>query len=170
MGEKGFKAFRVYTPERFVTGKTARDYTAFELFRFREEFARIAEKYEQGTRVYRMAAGVFLFGNALCFAAVAGGSTTPLPLLFLVPGLLMIPVAVLRARGVKLCCPACTRNLVANDFGEFCPGCGGGIKFSRLLGMPECLECGLKPRYRKGRRFKIRACTYCGVKLHEEGV
>jgi hypothetical protein len=69
-------------------------------------------------------------------------------------------------------CPACRISL-ENGFGAYCPECGaralgpGRWRF----GTPRCSACERDMASRKGgRRYRIRACTHCGVWLDDKGL
>jgi len=111
-----------------------------------------------------------------------------LALLFLVPGgykglivvLLLIVLAVfafvLRMQPT-LKCPGCKRQL-EGSLGNYCPECGGRslTQISRLEA--HCAACNRKLKFLRShgwgsilaRRFKIRACTHCGVTLSRSGI
>jgi len=65
-------------------------------------------------------------------------------------------------------CPAC-ENHVDNQFGHFCPECGGELSLRRILGGAKCFSCG-KVLGTGKRSYTIKRCTHCGVLLDELGV
>ena len=69
-----------------------------------------------------------------------------------------------------LLCPGCG-NEMEHPLGGYCPECGGGpLRPAGPFGATACLTCGRALRYRKGRKFKVRACTDCGLVLDEKGL
>jgi hypothetical protein len=160
-------SFKLYRPKPFVPANTAKDYSDFEKFRLKQEFHSIAEKYRQKVEVAKRGTAVFFLCGILFVASGEGGASYAF--VFWVAGILAWLVTFILSRKAKLYCPACEQNL-ENGLGTFCPGCGGEMKYSRIMNQPECQACGLRPRFGKGRRFTIKSCTYCGIKLHEEGI
>ena len=69
-----------------------------------------------------------------------------------------------------LLCPAC-HNKVDAGFGLFCPECGArALQPGSWFRAPHCSVCGREMHRGKGRHFSVRACTYCGVWLDDEGL
>ena len=70
----------------------------------------------------------------------------------------------------SLKCVACGRKIDAID--TFCPECGKpDLPTVRWYQVRRCNSCGKQLAVtRAGRRWTIRFCTYCGVRLHETGV
>jgi predicted amidophosphoribosyltransferase len=68
-----------------------------------------------------------------------------------------------------LLCPSCKNNLEGG--GPFCPECGAyGLKPAGHA-MEHCSACNRDIDYHgKGRRYIIRACTHCGLRLDGKGV
>ena len=68
-------------------------------------------------------------------------------------------------------CPACHRALDVRKLGDFCPECGApNLQPGVVLSPPQCAACGKQLRRPKGRLFKIRACTHCGLLLDDKGL
>jgi hypothetical protein len=68
-------------------------------------------------------------------------------------------------------CPACQR-LPTDCTGAFCPECGAqALEPGMLLIPPRCFACKKKMSgSSERRRYKIHACTHCGLWLSDEGV
>lgn len=167
--------FQADNTNSFTPEKSVGHYSTQELIRFREEFKPLAEGYSRRLRAvlkvvallllslipfsfsiaYNFSYGYWLFGTAIliCFVSMAY-------LLFT----------------SKITCTACRRDLDAG-LGAYCPECGGELGHGRKSDVEaECITCGARlrfirqPRGGRVRAFKIRSCSYCGVRLHEEGV
>ena len=116
---------------------------------------------------------VFAIGFALIFLVPKG-------YIGLIIGFLLIVFAVfvfLMRMQPRLKCPGCNREL-EQSLSNYCPECGGHPlrQISRLEA--HCAACNRKlkliPTRGRGsisaRRFKIRACTHCGVTLSRSGI
>ena len=67
-------------------------------------------------------------------------------------------------------CPACHGDLDP-DFGRFCPECGSVLIWEDLPGgWRVCRSCRHPLRHGKGRNYRIRNCTHCGLRLDEKGL
>lgn len=149
----------VASPERVVT-----DYALEDIAEFREQFRPVVDRYRRRWRV----AG---FGLAAFFLCIISAQALPnhLFLYFWAAGICLwffVVFAVPRTPD----CPACHTRLGA-DFGAFCPECGSrSLQAGSWFRSPQCSSCGKSMRRRKGRNYKIRACTHCGVMLDERGL
>jgi len=66
-------------------------------------------------------------------------------------------------------CPACHHQLDSR-FGAFCPECGSqSLRPGGWLGYPRCDSCGKTMHCGRGRQYKIRACSFCGLWLDQKG-
>lgn len=121
----------------------------------------------------------YIFFKRMCVSMVIGGT---LGFAVLIPisgylGLLCLCAAMVA--GLAGCfellvvphCTACRKSVVSR-FGPFCPQCGDTLEPN-----PEdrdfvdvCLTCDRSLYSEKGRRYTIRNCTHCGVRLHEKGI
>ena len=157
-------------PEKIVS-----HYSAQELVRFQEEFKPLADDYNARlwtvlkiiillllclvafcvSIAYSFSYGYWLFGAAilLCFVSMAYFLLT-----------------------AKIRCTACQTDLDAG-LGAYCPECGGELRYeTNSKEKAQCVACGARPRFARQARggrvrdFKIRSCSYCGVRLHESGV
>lgn len=146
-------------PSRIVT-----EYTPDELSRFREEYRPLVARYRRQGRIL----GFALVSACLCMFL---GMTLPWPftMYFWATGICSIAFC-LFARGGVPNCPGC-RKSPDLGLGEFCPNCGSrALERSHgwFSGGPKCRACGLG----KGgsRRYRIRACTHCGLGLDDRGL
>lgn len=168
-------SFRVNSSDPLTPEKMAAHYSAQELARFREEFKPLAETYNAKlwtvikvvallliclipfcvSIAYSFSYGYWFFGAgiALCFASIIYSLLT-----------------------AKIRCTACQADL-DTGLGAYCPECGGELMHKTKGRVEaECAACGASLRFirqpRGGcvRDFKIRSCSYCGVRLHESGV
>jgi hypothetical protein len=151
--------------------KITSDYSTEERTHFREVFAPKAERFRQySRRALATALGaVIVWFFAIMFLPRVG--------LFWVCGVLMIVFLGMFVYGLytrpPLECPACRNLLDSWNLGCYCPECGSDqLKKGGLLQPPSCGACS-KTMYRRkggGYKYKIRACTYCGVFLDDRGV
>jgi hypothetical protein len=149
--------------------KTVSDYSMNELIRFREVFARNAARYRSYGRRLLVALAVGIV------VAVVSINFLPKALLGWIFGALIVSFFGLLFHGLSnrplLECPACHNELDSKVLGPYCPECGSDqFVPAGLLRPPNCRACGRIMFEGKGRSWKIRACTYCGVILDEEGV
>lgn len=160
------KSFHLYlrdpvtSPERFVT-----DYTPEEAAAFREQFRPLAQVYRQRSRKA-------LYGMVPFFVCLILAITVQkqLAFYFFVAGMCSLFFMVFASPRTPDC-PACHIKL-DREFGAFCPECG-----SRSLQpanwfrwSPRCESCRKTMARGKGRYYKIRACTHCGIMLDEKGL
>lgn len=144
-------------------------YSLEDQSKYREAFAPLAQQYRS---FYRRVLLVLPVGAAISFvawniipASFVEWAIAPVFISAAIVMLLKITIS------PSLECPACHRNLDVRKLGDFCPECGAAnLKPGDLLSSPQCDACGKKLRRRKGRLFKIRACTHCGLFLDDEGV
>jgi hypothetical protein len=71
----------------------------------------------------------------------------------------------------RLKCPACHNRLVSRRWENYCPECDSDrLEAGNWYRAWRCNDCGKRLISGKGgRRYKIRACTHCGVLLDEKG-
>jgi hypothetical protein len=77
----------------------------------------------------------------------------------------------------ELECPACHGNILSRQLGAFCPECGAAnLRPGSRFACPHCDACG-KTLQRgktlargKTRRYRIHACTHCGLMLDGKGL
>jgi hypothetical protein len=148
-------------PARVVT-----NYEAAELMKFRETFASAGEAYARSG--LRMLA---CFGLAVAFFFAMFYSPDGLKEWFLLPFGVCFVGVLLSLKGLRRACPACRNVLDEGPFGQYCPQCGSPkLEQPDLFRPPRCGACGqTMRRRRRGRHYKIRACTHCGVMLDEAG-
>jgi len=67
-------------------------------------------------------------------------------------------------------CPGCDHRLNGR-LGTYCPNCAAAALAPNLLHVPYCSACRTHiSGGRGGRRYKIRACTNCGLMLDSRGL
>jgi hypothetical protein len=161
------KSFHFYLREPIATPKRyASDMPLEERAQLRETFAPSARRFRFSIRIaYCLiaAAGVCMLLGVLLpnsmFNWIMGG--TFLCWVLVVSMMLLSP---------RLVCPACSNKLELG-FGPFCPECGeNGLEFPGWPCAPHCSACGRDMRRRKTRFYRIRACSYCGLWLDDEGL
>lgn len=158
------KSFHLYlrkpatTPVRVVT-----DYAPEDVAVFRERFRLMAEHYHRRSRRA-------MFGIGAFFLCLILGMTLPKHLfLYFWAGGICSWLFVVFAAPSTPDCPACHSQLDAS-LGAFCPECGSrSLQPGGWFRSPRCDCCRKSLRRGKGRHFKIRACTHCGVMLDEKG-
>ena len=164
-----------------VTKKVS-DYTEKELKQFYEQFVPLAQRHRHLNLRLKIIMALS-FGLIIIFGIVLWGIVLnnfenipewlPAIMLFLV---LLLPlivyilfVAIPLSRLDK--CPSCNNHLSLTKLGDYCPECGKSQfdKSNWVLG-PKCKDCGKWLKYdKRGRHYKIRFCTHCGVFLDENG-
>ncbi len=156
------------------------NYSAEEVLAFQHAFHPIAERY----RRHRMIASLAL---ACCFCLLIGTSlANGFSLLLLdrplfshrdhsylsAGGVICLVIAGMALFSKPpLRCPACQAFMDAG-ISRCCPDCGAHPLDTDLLNRPHCPHCGWTRRLGKGgsRRYRIRACTGCGLLLDPRGL
>ncbi len=161
------KSFRLYTSEPIaVPQRLAPDMPPDERARLREAFRPSARRYR---RVGRIELGIF--SAAIGFVLL--GMMLPKPLSgWMLAGFMTCWCAILATflLSPSLACPACA-NKLEQGFGPFCPECGAGaLGPAGFFRAPHCAACGRDMRRGKGRHYRIRACTHCGLWLDDKGL
>lgn len=165
------------TPDRpgsFTPQKTVRDYSTQERLRFQEQFKTVAQSYTARLRAVLKLVALTLLLLVPFAVSIAYGVDYGFWLFGAGIVACLIGMAILLLKATILC-PACQGNL-DTGLGAFCPECGGELRYGRNSREPECLACGVRLRFAaqarggRARAFKVRSCTYCGIKLDESGV
>ncbi len=151
---RSFRLFKYSPPE-----KLAVDYTEVEKEQFREQFRPIAKRDRVYSWIYLVV--LFCFFALLFYSAIKGSWVTRL---FMGLGVIFIFLYVF----LRPLCPACKRG-VDEMVRTFCPECRGKVSPGGFFKAPQCLSCGLDLWRGKGRSYKIRCCTHCGVFLDGKG-
>jgi hypothetical protein len=150
-----------------VPPTVATDYSPEQAADFRERFKPLAVNYRKRLRIVgwsmagvipACAALAYLLPASMTGFVVLGGVAT-----FLLLGVVLWPSLPP--------CPACRRPL-DDTIGTYCPICGSpSLRPGGWFTPPKCATCGKSMWTNRGsRRYKIRACTHCGVKLDEKGL
>jgi hypothetical protein len=170
------KSFRLYTgpslwgPKLIPVVKYAPDYTEKERAHFCEVFRPRAERYRLYSR-FSLFIGLVIFVTWIIlihFLPQAGFGWACAPVFAGIIGLALYD----QYKRPRLECPACRNQVDSKRFGTYCPECGSEqLKSGSWLSSPACGACGKSMwRRRNGRRYKIRACTHCGVFLDGKGI
>ena len=133
----------------------------------REAFRPIAGTYRSHQRVFHWAGLGFVIGIVVVCSLGTLHSDTTIAFSFSMICLL-VGVGSL-VTGPPLICPGCHNGLESRPE-HYCPECGGSpVQPATWCQPAECTVCGKVVRYYKGgRRFKLRACTHCGVVVDEK--
>ena len=161
------RSFRLYLRQAIVKpAREVADYSGEERDRLRDAFRSVASDYRRHTRVSYVAAG----GFAGCLIAALILPKVLFPW-FLIPAFTFWLVALgSMASAPCLICPGCS-NEIDCSFGRYCPECGSPeLQTVGWLRSPRCTACGKSMRRGKGRHYRIRACTHCGLMLDDSGL
>jgi hypothetical protein len=161
------KSFRLYFPPPIVAPvREVKDYSAEERAKLRDDFSSIAKAYRRLKRIV-VYAGCGFAGFVLL------GWVLPKSLLSWCIGFAIIPwlVAMFAMTSrPRLSCPGCSNDMEWG-FSRYCPECGGEhvqVRTSSRAGF--CSDCAKFMRRGRGRNYKIRACTHCGLMLDQKGL
>ncbi len=161
------KSFHVYwkAPEN-KPSRHQHEYSAEELNRFKELFAPTAAKFRKHTHIQVV---LILLAMASVVILVVRQDMAdewilaPLAVIFtvIIGGSIVFP---------EPTCPGCNNSL-SDIPREYCPECGSRTlrRKYRFFFPIQCLSCGKTLTGGKGRRYKIRACTHCGIHLDDKG-
>ncbi|HEY1170710.1 MAG TPA: hypothetical protein VGH19_05010 [Verrucomicrobiae bacterium] len=155
-------------------------YTPQETIRFQEMFLPQTELYR---RRQRQAAIAFLGGGGPFLAALLLNSIThllldraPVPQSWFTPLGILCVISIIIGIGLlwatpALKCPACNCSLDERIL-THCPECGSDKLHRNIFGNLCCQSCSkdLEHRRNEGRRYRIHACTGCGVMLDYHGL
>jgi len=168
------QSFRLYSkPAPTAPLREVADYSVEERDRLRDAFRSTADGYR---RFHRRAAAWIIGGIAgVVWLAVLLGILLPkssLPssvvICFVILG--SIAALALAKREPRLVCPGCTHGM-EDGLGRYCPECGAPqLQPGGWFRSPCCAACKRSLHRNKGRRYKIRACTHCGLTLDEAGL
>jgi len=144
-------------------------YSPEDVRRLQAEFAPVAARYRRHTVIA-------LCGILVLIACIATDRFLSRPILKeeFGTGLILfgiIAAAVLLAP--DLTCPGCSNDM-DDEPADYCPECGAcSVQPRTTFGSASCRTCGKTlyhgPGY-KNRRYKIRFCTYCGLKVDDKGL
>lgn len=154
---KKFWLFKTPTPEKFVAR-----YSESEKAEIKRVFEKITKNYKSRSIILL----VITFGSLVFAMLCLLRPASPLWLIWLAWSILLIGV-ILQYFWHGLYCPGC-RIVMDQGFGSFCPECGGKLLFEFLKGT-KCCDCGNKLRRGRGRSYKIKYCSFCGVQVDEKG-
>lgn len=151
--------------------REASDYSAKDRSRLRETFSFIATDYRRHTRIAMCAVvGGIALSIPIGMVIVMGLSNSLIPwfaIPFVVCWLIVLGAMVSAPR---LVCPGCS-NEIEGSFGRYCPECGSQqLRPGGVFRSPRCTGCGKSMRRGRGRHYKIRACTHCGLMLDDRGL
>ena len=150
-----------------TSSRQASDYSSDEIVQFRRDFRPVAVVYRRHRRAgdvcFLLAMGFLLAGGFFSF--VFHQNFMPG---FAIPFLLCLGVWFwILMTTPKLVCPGCSKDM-EHSKGEYCPECGSkSLEAPGLFRVAHCKACG---KSMHGRRYKIRACTHCGLMLDDQGL
>jgi hypothetical protein len=144
-------------------------FTPEQVAQFRSTFKPQADRYRLYSSLF-IPSCLLLFGGGVLFQFCHGWAKI-IPILTLAAGALLL-LAVMFVPMPK--CPGCGRRF-SSSITTHCPECGRASVTQRPGGLfrppqHKCEGCGKELWAGKGRTFKIRACTQCGVILDDEGL
>jgi hypothetical protein len=156
------------------------NYTAEEVMVYQDAFRPVAGRYRRNQRIGAVAIACsfcLLIGSSLVNGFYLLLFDRPLfapraPWYVGAGGLLCLVIwGVAMISKPPLRCPA-SQGLVGAGISRFCPDCGAHPLDTDLLRRPHCPSCGWTMRLSKhgGRRYRIRACTGCGLLLDPRGL
>ena len=132
-----------------------------------KKFQQLAFKFRMGR--FQLIAGMFLW----LFVGFPLLGRLPLPQVVVVILWLAGGVVVLSKLNPRWPdCPGCGENL-ADLFGPYCPECAGALSPGSTKTEANCATCGKTLRNsggKRGRNFRICACSHCGVLLDKSGL
>jgi hypothetical protein len=108
--------------------------------------------------------------SCLVVAAYDGKFDSPLLRRLSVSGLVIFLIILTVSHRMPNC-PGC-HNTIDARFDRFCPECGNASLRPGKWQLPHCSTCGKDMKIVRGgkRLYKIRACTFCGLMLDEQGL
>ena len=162
------RSFRLHNPRAIVPGKLVSEYSDVEREAFEEAFKRQAEGYRASSKKAKKCVNVcfLLWGTAVLVGALVHSSRSFI-CFGIAGGLAWLYGVFNYPRWLN--CPACSQNLL-EGFGQFCPECNGRLGRVSFFDSATCSCCTKKLTLKSGPNFKIRYCTYCGLKLVDEGL
>jgi hypothetical protein len=159
-------ALRLFKSAINVPAREVADYSEDECLCFRDAFSSIAAKYRFHARISYVGVG----GGFVTFFLTTLLPKTAIPwpfISFIICWLVALGGAL---TAPPLICPGCC-NDIEHSFGKYCPECGSAsLEPSTFFHRSRCLTCRKSMGGGKGRHYKIRACTHCGLMLDQRGL
>jgi hypothetical protein len=162
-------------PKEIAVKRFASDYSAEELAKIKDSFKPVAEINRRHQKISDAIVLTMVFALLVSIAIAKyfptfsiSSSSAGLVYIGLIVGLFFLLLAY---RTPSFKCPACQNELYYAK--TFCPECGGQlVAVSRSIRDEfHCEKCSKHILSRKGKRyFKFKFCTYCAVKLDDQGV
>jgi hypothetical protein len=160
-----YRSFRLFRDSYAPPEKISADYSESEKEIFCDQFKPIARRYRFCSRTFIiifLALFIPMFFGLLDRIQI--GKWFP----FLFVGMMLFAIAFFIL--LRPICPACKRK-VEGDVRKFCPECGNSDLTPKSFFLwAKCHSCGVNLRRGKGRSYKIRCCTHCGVFLDGKGI
>src|SRR5262249_52129537 len=161
-------------PQRYVT-----DYTPEEQVQFQQAFRALLERHRYYPKRITYSIGAYIALSFVFFTNIFPEASLPIALLGYIIGFLALLLVLILYVWRSLKCPAC-HNCLDWGFGDYCPECGNKALQQHMVWWNsgderKCASCSRTLQQFEGARtstksYRIRACTYCGVKLDERGV
>jgi len=163
------------TSKEIVVKRFASDYSHEELLGIKKSFKPVAEMSRRRQKISNAIVLTIILALVISvaipeiFPAVSVSLTTGF---WIFGGLLACLFSLLIANLTPLFkCPACENRLY--NIKKYCPECGNQLPTVRHFPQDglRCEKCNKNILIRKGKRyFKIKFCTFCAVKLDDQGV
>jgi hypothetical protein len=136
------------------------------------EFVALAERFRRASRIELWAVLAFIF--AVVFLVVCCTRAQGLAIRGLAIAVFTVALSAwiyCAHRVPKMLCPSCRQDQLRNKLGAFCPECGArGLTTEGWLIAAKCPTCGrIMGRGKRGRLWKIHACSKCGQWLDDIG-
>ena len=160
------RSFRLSRAHIFEPEKVAADYSESERQSFKKEFRPIAQairKKQFRSSICVFVAIIFLLGLMLSAFGFHNKNAST----WFGAGFAVCVIAGAMVQTGKICCPGCRQD-VRDALSMICPECGEKTEF--LCWRARCSVCRrILVRWRSGPNYTIRNCTYCGLRLDDEG-
>jgi len=154
----------VHLFERSVPPRLAAEVPMEERVQLRERFRRTVSAFRLRRNIASITGVAAVFLSWYALRRVPDGGD-----LFWIAAVVVVCITTGIANTMPRC-PLCDSRLHGR-LGHFCPNCGAAELAPGRLGVPYCSACRTYMTGMKGRRrYKIRACTWCGLMLDETGL
>ena len=157
------RSFRLYQYQYSPPPKTVSDYSEAEKAEIRSTFRHQAALHAARSRKIAWIVCAFVACGIIVMCSRNGGLRL---INFFIPCFVGFVVFALFEK--SLLCSACRLDI--EWIVTFCPECGGKVKLGGWFTSAQCLSCGKKLFRRRGRSYRIKYCSHCGVLLTEHAI